>query len=129
MIDAKELRIGNWLEYLGKYVQANTSIIHAVSRIVHPSEMYNPIPLSSEILEKCGFKDNGVRIVGSNEVIEWMLGDYDAKIERDCTGKSLEYVLHSDEWGNIEKSIEVKYVHQLQNIHFALTNEELIYTP
>lgn len=127
MINANELRIGNWVEYLGKHCQVDMNILYAVGKIVPPSVMYNPIPLTPEILSKCGFKkfshEPGYAI-GSEE-----------KSER-CDEYSLGKLCVMD-WGDglilsnsssFDHRIELKSLHQLQNITFSLTGKELEYS-
>jgi len=77
-------------------------------------EKYKPIPLNEEWLVKFGFeKDKSAFIYGYyalyNNEIYWSGGVYSA-----CDSIS---------------NIEIKYVHQLQNLIFALTGEELTLKP
>jgi len=74
------------------------------------SSHFNPIPLTPEILEKCGFVSNPYQD-------RYEFGDI-----------HVEYCGFRDIcWVNGKPHIE--YLHQLQNLYFALTNEELNYTP
>lgn len=70
-------------------------------------EYYKPIPLTYEWLEKFGFEElnNGTGYEKSN-----------VKISND---------FYWSIFGETAKQAEVKYVHQLQNLYFALTGSEL----
>lgn len=114
MIHSNELRIGNYLEYynptddLGwQTTQADWQDI----RLCHEqNESFNlenrPIPLTEEWLLKFGF--------------------YDRKFYLDkgffflTKGGEKEYLYQAH-----TKRFQVKYVHQLQTLYFALTGEEL----
>jgi hypothetical protein len=68
--------------------------------------LFKPIPLTEEWLLKFGFKKNDE-------------GRYDKRMELILENK----VYHFKQgWTNVE----LKYVHQLQNLYFAITGEELI---
>lgn len=119
MIKANELRLGNWLiDKDGKLFKV-TSIddgscdgwINGVSEFRILAHL-NPIPLTPEILEKCGFFTPN----GYNESVK-----YKRNVMLDLhRGK----ILLRD-----NRLIELTTLHQLQNLHFALTGEELIYKP
>lgn len=72
-------------------------------------DQFSPIELTPEILEKAGFRYDGY--VWDTEKV--MLGDYKDGIHF-CNGFSI-----------INKGIKLEYVHQLQNLYFALTHQEL----
>lgn len=74
--------------------------------------VFNPIPLTEEWLIKFGF--------------EWNHGDWiinDVRIS-ECEENEGETVFKIQLSHSIEKQIE--HVHQLQNLYFSLTNEELL---
>jgi len=124
MIQAKEYKIGNWIvdweteekyfqiEEIRKYVGYEVWAYYRNSSI--KSKKPEPIELSEEILLKCGFQakndyenfifneieiSSSVRVVSTNERKSfWLVGKYE---------------------------IRIQYLHQLQNLYFALTNEEL----
>ena len=85
------------------------------------------IPITPEILEKCGFcnyqefnsdfDENGLYIL-HNEVIIHSYKD-----------EKFYYGFLSNDDDNLSFGIEVKSVHQLQNLIHALTGEELNYQP
>jgi hypothetical protein len=122
MIPANELRIGNWAYDNKLNGCIRFTSFHGLCNIENKPDDYDPIPLTPEVLEKCGFLDTGTRYIGTpDEPIVWSSG-YE-EIRKDF-GR-YEYVLYSDEWDSNLKSITVDYVHQLQNIYFAITGEEL----
>jgi hypothetical protein len=143
MIKATDLRIGNWVSIKNNYRDSfqNIQILNGdhLSHILneHPEHVINytePIPLTKEILEKCGFeKDNEQKF---NGIIESYSLDIDVKGSNKNTihfnlpgntrikNKELynfgNYTVN-DHWG----SNNFKYLHQLQNLYYALTGEEL----
>lgn len=129
-MEAKELRIGNLLQ--GEPIQnVNQGIYsdgvveitaHGIFKIEHGNLNYTPIPLTEEWLLKLGFK-----------VCSWnrwgVITGYDKQYIDDSDNhsifvyiedKKLYFVLSGEGWKK-----EQKYVHQLQNLYFALTGEEL----
>jgi hypothetical protein len=117
MIQANELRIGNFVLAKGEWIE-----IFSITEDGSGGYGYNslqggmpnfyscdPISLTPEILERCGLKnDDGYY---HNE-------DYSFSIEE----RGNEYFYEYD-GRNIGKGC--KYLHQLQNLYFALTSEEL----
>lgn len=123
MIYPVDLQIKNWIHFDGKPVQVwsiSEDRLHldGGGRI---SEYRNdghcqPITLTPEIFENCGFKKHThgtyiyyrlrhVRIGRLNE--GWV------KVDSDCAVDSIEFFS----------------LHQLQNLYFSLTGEELKYNP
>jgi len=79
---------------------------------------YKPIPLTEEWLLKFGFE----KFIGNN--ILWGLADF-------CVGwygnKFATWIIRMQQENNeMNFHSQIKYVHQLQNLYFALTGEELI---
>jgi hypothetical protein len=110
---ASELRIGNWFKEdmtLGGFSQITAEQI--LDLYDDPlDDFYQPIPLTEDWLLKFGFESDG---------IEWWNGVLSLGIYKDglyyCPTEDIHYRLGK----------EFKYVHQLQNLHHALTDEELI---
>ena len=106
---AKELRIGNWVEILGDSKRLDFfTTIQPSSFSVDIDKTYAPIPLDEDWMQKFGFrkamkKDNYVTYSNRNKRI----GVYD------------NYFIMSGHGATF------KYVHQLQNLYFALTGFEL----
>jgi hypothetical protein len=110
MIAANGLRIGNWI------MDDDTIRQWSIYDYTLNPLSYAPISLSPEILEKCGFKNDHSTFEyadGSNNeklFISWIDGEYVVELQN----------------GEKNISIELKYLHQLQNLYFALTQTELI---
>lgn len=121
---ATELRIGNILDYHGRRVRVRsigcnidgncaefgyfTDSVGFTRNI--DDDFPKPIPLTEEWLKKFGFKRtlntwkiDGLKIYGYNDI------GYNTFM-------------------SLENKIAIKYVHQLQNLCFALTGEELVMT-
>lgn len=119
MINANELRIGNWVrtsEYHNKITSLGTDACHTTARerkVLHTYEFVHPIPLTPEILEQCGFK------TGEESWIKGMLH----VAMRDGIFKMW--------YGSMNNSsiVSVQHLHQLQNLYFALFGKELTINP
>lgn len=121
---ATELRIGNWIYVDGKPIDIASNVISEYhwSELTTTPTTYSPIPLTEEWLKKFGFKQwqSHVSInVGSENRIYWQIGK-----ERNLFWESYDNTFTLDRV-NKEDSPRVKYVHQLQNLYHALTNQEL----
>lgn len=124
-----ELRIGNYINIEGDVVRVkeiyDKSIYYANSEYESyaTEDFINPIELTEEVLENIGFKKN--IIYGS--VIEYLpIGDDLARVF--CTKEKQNVriqVVHKNASETIVKVKYVKYLHQLQNAYYCLTNEEL----
>jgi len=122
MIDARQLMIGNWVSVKMQYQQITA--IGKYDRIsttdwdCHAKDL-TPIPLTEEILGKCGFvlKSKYSYWNFSNEkgfgLSMWMRDDASAGFEK----KGVCY------WG--EQFIPMTYLHQLQNLYYCLCQKEL----
>lgn len=128
-MEASELRIGNLINYINKPVICNIDIIYAVSKCIRPTILYNPIPLTEEWLLKLGFKktnktQNPSYYIGRDDKKSWnsfriqysTIIDINTMIE---TNGFIGLYLCNKYWCTI------RYVHQLQNLYFALTEQEL----
>jgi hypothetical protein len=112
-----ELRIGNWVhnEITGKDMQVYPMMI---PQMEHTKPKYDngiiSIPLTEEWLKKFGFTfdDNFKISYLSPDVNNWQMRIF-------TSSNGYEWVI------SIMHKIEIKYVHQLQNLYFALTGEEL----
>jgi len=81
---------------------------------------YEPIPLTPEVLEKCGFhKQNNAWVPEGHESKGYTTWDFTI-----WDGGRGEYYYNSAEFPT-----PLQFLHQLQNLYFALTGEELTYTP
>lgn len=112
MIKANELRIGNWVFQENRHVQLNEDDLEVLFA-ARNYEDYNPIQLTPEILEKCGFKmDSGADFTHTDSGLKLFSGHHEFNY-----------------WGSTHNAKDfdtsIKYLHQLQNLYFALTGEEL----
>lgn len=145
-MEARELRIGNKISYYNKIydvVQIGlngvlaTSIEGQCSAIItHP--MLKPIPLTDEWLLTNGFEvykhlsdENykSIGIVGRFKDFEYPNGITITlkKYSKDMCEFECQYVpkLEGRYITNIHDLLSIKYVHELQNLYFALTGNEL----
>lgn len=117
---SNELRIGNWM-VIGTLGKCKITV-EAFRELSYFPEIINsiePIPLTSEILEKAGF------------VSSFSGDDFHTGIL--WRVKNTEYLYCEDGYfvdncgyyGHYCDIGDVKYLHQLQNLYFALTGEEL----
>ncbi len=115
MIKANELRINNYVyDTLGKVNQID---LEAITYIVkEPLNQVQPIPLTEEWLLKFGFDD--IKEIDNTDFKEYRLfNNYSICIQFPCGAEAHCYA------GNYPIAIE--YIHQLQNLYFALTKKEL----
>lgn len=109
MIEAKELRIKNWVIWN----EDETFMQIGPTSFLLPEERFNPIHLTPEILVKCGFeKDEWNWFMLENETM-FSIG----------FGNELFISINDDEY--VQSYYDYKYLHQLQNLYFSLTGEEL----
>jgi hypothetical protein len=126
MTKSNELRIGNWVLNYGQYVCVEADDIVDCH---HQPESYDPIPLTPEILEKAGFKKNywnNSFYPGRFSLSLFEMHNYkgDAFFEYDSIDNIL--MLLSSDGGDTSTVIEkIQFLHQLQNLYFAITGEEL----
>lgn len=110
-----ELRKGNWIRYIAEFEDCYIQFeLWDYQDMIDNSEA---IPLTEEILSKCGFEI----FFGTDPQEDNPLKLYNYK--------SFQLVKHEKDMVFIYSSenslVEVKYLHQLQNLVFALTGEEL----
>ena len=107
-VQANELRLGNWLtNFVGTDFKVNQIPISGM--FPHPK----PIPLTEEWLLKFGFEKT--KHTGYYDK-KWLSGDFF------FDGKKLLVITEGLIDGDF---IDIKFVHQLQNLYFCLTGEEL----
>jgi hypothetical protein len=130
-----ELRIGNWV----KLFNDEFNKIHVISKTaiqveggiiggeVFKLEQVQPIPLTPEILEKCGF--DVVHKTNNHYAINDPNGIKDShKISVFPTINNQWHIAFSDTlngYNDYTPTTKIQYLHQLQNLVFALTGEEL----
>lgn len=119
---ANELRIGNWYLMSGMGNNQFEQFINWTQAL--DFEAYGqPIVLTSDILEKCGFKKNknGEPCIEINDIashLELMVG------KENYFYPSITQTPDMDEERTVWLN-RINSLHQLQNLYFALTGEEL----
>ena len=103
MINANELRIGNWVQYEGTFVR--------VVRVTNEFVIADPIPLTEDWFNRFEFEnDTANGFIKDSIHIEYIAQvGYVFFINGDVNGES----------------IKIEYVHELQNLFFALRKQEL----
>lgn len=122
MIRLNELRIGNWSQQ-----EINGSIdyfqLDRVKDLIDVSVFGDPIPITLEILEKCGFESGKeTNINGLIQYDFWKTKNI-PHLHRWLLYKDGEYIIYKN--NILIGRAYIKYLHQLQNLYFALTGEEL----
>jgi hypothetical protein len=125
VLKASDLRIGNLVTMLTKNPKKEkpffTDEIHKIDSndfYYFDDEVYKPIPLNEEWLFKFGFKYNGF-----NYDFERFIFHAQGKKE-DGSFYNIEFYIRRNR-KNFLISLIIDYVHQLQNLYFALTQREL----
>ena len=123
-MEETELRLWNWVNYYSNNivwgeVRVNYNTFKTFEQIeAHPNyefkEFYKPIPLTEEWLLKFGFVYDADSLTFDYEYNHFVF-----YLERDF--KDIETFSFDSSF----TETKVKYVHQLQNLYFALTGKEL----
>ena len=128
-MEAKDLRIGNYLQFkkslidvYGLHEEKTYNHIVEHNYFDNETEDIEPIPLTEEWLLKFGFVEKGIYFEKWKLRIEPFILTENIFCVRLITSPI--FVVYIIPYSSIEMS-NIKYVHQLQNLYFALTNEEL----
>ena len=119
MIQTKELRIDNQIQYYtGEACQISeikeNHIKTTINERYDHCSLYDGIPLTSKILEECGFKINYIEIGQSQYLTYLDKNGFCIQLEQNNENIVERYVIK-----------HIKYVHQLQNLYYTLTGKEL----
>jgi hypothetical protein len=106
MIPANELRIGSIVNYKGEIIPLSRGF-----EVDRHNEIYEPIPLTPELLEKCGF---------TGQALGYWVHDVFKGIHVHAEDEGL--VVYMAGGGRL---VRVSSVHHLQNLYFDLTGTEL----
>lgn len=135
-MEARELRIGNIVHY--DFMGHDTSIrgigtdVLWLNGIEHGGgpisiDNFSPIPLTEEWLLKFGFsaKDYKKGYIGIDHKAGSMITDFVLTYPKVLGEHQDVFVWEHSKW----KYNTLKYVHELQNLFYCLTGEELTLTP
>ena len=124
----EELRIGNWvmpsvddIPYRVSTIARNYVYVELMTEITQGIKEIKPIPLTEEWLYNFGFElDNGF----TTYIIKIFKGYLIVALDGS-------WGVYKDEYSNrtgssYNNKIKIEYVHQLQNLYFTLTGEDLI---
>lgn len=118
---ATELRIGNWVKIKPINPPSNHNTCEITSadfarslKIEGYFNCYEPIPLTEEWLKRFGFEKH---------INGWVLEDNFITIHSDDMDNDV--FIRTGGMSKAEYITCVDYVHQLQNLYFSLTGEEL----
>ena len=120
MINAKELRIGNLVKVPGYEVAVdfiNVDLGFPEKYLINDwyEEDLEPIPLTEEWLLKFGFSVSDQPSWNVYEIGEWFILLMEKRDTKIILGALADNI----------PDVEIKFVHQLQNLYFALTGAEL----
>ena len=111
---ANELRIGNWIYSKTYSKEIQMKSFFGLCNVEASPDLFKPIPLTEEWLLKFGFER--MKFFGTN--INYLLK------EPICISTSDMVV----EWNKPNFIIkQIKYIHEIQNLYFALTGKELTF--
>lgn len=116
---ANEIRVGNWIkdprQYNPKFFpKTENGYFKATARDIQYADEFESIKLTEEILLKCGFYKTGITelyLLTDTINISWF--------EEDPT------VIEINSENIYSYIVNCEFLHQLQNIYFALTGQEL----
>lgn len=124
-MNAQELRIGNWVNMS---VSVNPPYPHKVNgetidRFDWGGHEYSGIPITEEILLKLGFEKGEPATLEERTYIRFahqlMYNRRETRIEYTMTEGAVHYCFFGEQF------VPANFVHQLQNLYFALTGVEL----
>ena len=140
MIKTNELRIGNFVSINNGFemlvhsiFQNDTVYLDFIPPLVNEGDIWeedfkdiNPIPLTEEWFLKFGFKKNkhenlilNLELDRKLEIIETKEGFYIELVQLpELSCEDIQFIVLR----------KIEYVHQLQNLYFALTGEDIIFS-
>lgn len=112
-MEAKDIRVGNWIFSGENYVRVENIMPYGINYMAQEEDVdydingISGIPLTEEILLKCGFKYDCDLVNSLCKCGIWF------------NKKNMESTYLS------QKLIKINYLHQLQNLYWCLCEEEL----
>jgi hypothetical protein len=129
---ANELRIGNLVDLgnrIAKIIEiSNLSCVvvdlEETQDTIEDYERTKPIPLTEEWLYKFGFKDIDK---GDHDYNTYTDSNHNYYLQIDVRRRDGKYTILDNSFDDLRdfSLVDISYVHQLQNIYFVLTGEEL----
>lgn len=129
-LTARELRISNLIYKFGEVIPVS---LQTLESIVLDWGVYEPIPLSESWLKKFGFEEGNHNWW---KITYEAFGDTKDEFDRMCLQHTVEISVNSsshyasiqninDDEQGATVNYKIEYVHQLQNLFYALTGKEL----
>lgn len=128
-VKVEELRIGNLVAYHGETVEVKglpeLGLVYFDSSLLPcphltTGEEVSPIPISEEWLLKFGLEKEGNNLFTSNKQVK-EISNKDIGV----TAPSFFFNSRLNRWMDSQTRVCIDYVHQLQNLTYALTGQEL----
>lgn len=123
---ASELRIGNYIKLMLNHEDYKTLQVnlHDLESVELKTGDYEPIPITEELLMQLGFKyvDKG-----DHDYNTYTDPNHDYYLQIDVRRRDGKYSILDNSFDDLRdfSMVDIMYVHQLQNLYFALTGEEL----
>ena len=125
---ASELRIGNYIKLMFNYEDYETIQVTSDELVDVDKKRadYEPFPLTEDWLYKFGFKNIDK---GGNDYITYTDPNHDYYLQLDVRRKDNKYLILDNSFDDLRafSMVDIEYVHQLQNLYFTLTGNELKY--
>jgi hypothetical protein len=122
-MQVKDLRIGNWIKRTKGFRQITPmDFIILYGEEEEYADAYQPIPLTIELLEKCGFEKDEVCVGANGSSIPAFIKHI--TIAKMDDGFRLWIEIEEDKFFSFSWT-KIGYLHELQNLYYALTKEEL----
>lgn len=127
MKQANELRIGNWVKQDGDIEQVTFKTFELLNDI--DTYYVAPIPLTEDILLKCGFEKRNnsyfLRVQDLKSFEYYMETIFDDSHFFAYISIIRHLPKGGEEIKTEKRKLNIKFLHQLQNLYFALTGKEL----
>jgi hypothetical protein len=129
---SNEIRLGNWVLWQNVPMQVRVYEIdtqqYVDNNTLHENHGVHGLPLDPEILTKSGFdsrdaSDEGY--LGLTFTLIHMIGDKMDYFTLVKDKDEYQFEFYDDESSHIRAHRPLRYVHELQNLYFALYGEEL----
>ena len=113
---SKQLRDGNFVNYMGKPVKCSIKTIYAISTCIGESFVFQPIEINEDWLIKLGF--NFLKIRAKYKIYELNDVRISIGIPEFCTGIFISFYRGTK---------YINYIHELQNAYYVINKRELNY--